>query len=327
MTSLYRSIITKAWEITKRYKFLWAFGFFAAFLGNAAEFKSLFKQLDNIRNNPDVYFNFSYYLTFWTKIIEGLQQVPFINMLALILLLLFVVVVVIVLIWLVIISQTAIIRTADKIDSNKKVSFKNSFINSIKYFWPVFGLNLFAKFIIFLLLSLFITPLLVILIAQGAKISALLTLLTIVIFVPIAVIIGFVAKYAINYAVLKKQKFWDAISKGWKLFTHNWLISIEMALIILIINGALAFLLALLSIVIVSPFILIGLTSSLPEMLHLLMGGSLGMVAIIFFFAAAVFATWQNTAWTLLFIKLEKGGAFPKIVRWIASKIAKKENK
>jgi hypothetical protein len=30
MTSLYRVVITKAWEITKRYKMLWFFGFFAA---------------------------------------------------------------------------------------------------------------------------------------------------------------------------------------------------------------------------------------------------------------------------------------------------------
>ena len=325
MTSLYRNIIAKAWETTKRYKFLWLFGFFAAFLGNAAEYKSLFKQLDNIKNNPDVYFNFSYYLTFWVELVQGLQQVTFINMLALMLLLFLVIIVVIVLIWLAIISQTAIIRAASKFDEGKKTSLKDGFVGSTKYFWPVFGLNLLAKVIIFLLLSLLVTPLLVVLIAKGAKMAALLTLLTIVIFVPIAIIIGFVTKYAIAYIILKKQKYWEAFSNGWKLFANHWLVSIEMALIVLVINGVLAFLLALVSIIIVSPFILIGLTSNMPEILYLLMGGSLGVVAIIFFFAAAVFATWQNTAWTLLFIKLEKGGVFPKIVRWIASKIAKKE--
>ena len=325
MTSLYRTIIAKAWEITKRYKFLWLFGFFAAALGNASEYKSLFKQLDNVKNNPEAYFNLSYYITLWSEIIRGLQQVPLLNMLAFILLFLFMIVVIIVLIWLVITSQTAIIRSAGKLEADKKITLKESLLGSMKYFWPVLGLNLLAKVIICLLLSIFIGPLLVVLIAKGAKLSLLLTLLAIVIFVPIAIIIGFVTKYAIAYVVLKKQKYWEAISNGWKLFLNHWLVSVEMALIVLVINIALAFLLGILSIIVISPFILIGLTSNIPQMLYILMGGSIGVIAIVFFFAAAVFATWQNSAWTLLFIKLDKGGVFPKIVRWVASKIAKKE--
>jgi hypothetical protein len=327
MTSLYRSIIAKAWEITKKHKFLWVFGFFAAFLGNAIEFKSLFIQLDNIKNNSDVYFSFNYYITLWAQVAQTISQLPVIHLLTMVLMMLFVLLVAIVFIWLIINSQTAIIRSASKINDGKKVDMKESFLKGVKYFWPVLGLNILGKFIVFLILSLFVSPLLVIFIAKGAQLSLFLTLLMIVIFVPLAIIIGFVTKYAINYAVLKGQKCWQAFISGWKLFANHWLISVEMALLVLVVNAALAFLLSLLSILLVAPFILIGLTSSTTGLLYILMSGSVGLIAIIFFLAAAIFSTWQNTAWTLLFIKLEKGGVFPKIVRWVAGTIAKRENK
>ena len=326
MTSLYRTIIAKAWEITKRYKFLWLFGFFATLLGNAAEYKSLFKQIENIKNNSDALLNIGYQITLWGKIAQSLQNVPLINALAIILTLLFVILIAIIFIWLIIVSQTALIQSASLAENDKKVSFKESFLSSVRYFWPVFGMNLLAKLIIFLLLSLLFTPLLVILIAQGAKISMFLTLVMVVIFVPIAIIIGFVAKYAVAYIVLQKKKFWEALADGWKLFIQNWLISLEMALIVFVVNAALAFILILISVILVSPFMLLGLISGSSQVLYIIMGGAIAIIAIIFMFSAAIFSTWQNTAWTLLFIKLEKGGVFPKIVRWVAAKIAKKEN-
>lgn len=326
MTSLYRTILTKAWEITKRYKFLWLFGFFAAFLGNAGEYKALFKQLDIIKNNPETLFNLSYKLDLWGSIFKYIGELPTINLLAFILTSLFILLIALIVIWLMVTSQAAIIGAAEKINDDKKVSLKKSFLDNIQYSWKVFVLNAFAKIIICILLSLFIGPLLTVLIAKGAKISLLITILAIVIFVPIAIIIGFVTKYAIAYVVLKGQKCWEALGHGWRLFTRHWLISIEMALIVLVINLALAFLLMIISVILISPFILIGLSSGSSQMLYLLLGGSIGVMAIIFLFAAAVFAAWQNTAWTLLFIKLEKGGVFPKIVRWVASKIAKKES-
>lgn len=326
MTSLYRTIITKAWEITKTYKFLWLFGFFAAFLGNAADYKSLFQQLDSIKNNTEAFFNLNYQISLWGKVLESIQQLPVTGVLALILTILFIILFAIIIIWLVMVSQAAIVRAANKIENGKEASFKESFLQSIQYSWKVFVLNLFAKIVVCILLSLFISPILVILIAKSAKISLLVTILAIVIFVPITIIINFVTKYAIAYVVLKGQKCWEALGHGWKLFTNHWLISLEMALIVLVVNMALAFILLLLSILLISPFILMGLTSGSSQMLYMLMGGSISVMAIIFFFAAAVFSTWQNTAWTLLFIKLEKGGVFPKIVRWVAGKIAKKES-
>lgn len=326
MTSLYRTIITKAWELTKRYKFLWLFGFFAAFLGNATEYQTLFNQINSINNQPEVYSSIVQTLSLYAQAIFNIWQLPLVNILAFVLTLLFIILVVLIFAWLAVTSQVAIIKNADKVNSGKDINFKDSFVDSVQYFWPAFGLNLLAKGIIFILLTLFVTPVLVILIAEGAKFAILFTLLTIIIFVPITIIITFVTKYAIAYLVLKGQKFWEAFKNGWRLFAANWLISIEMALIVLVINAALAFLLSIIGLLIVSPLIIIGLTSAIPQLFFVIFGMALIIVAILFFFAAAVFSTWQNSVWTLLFIKLNSGGAYAKIVRWVATRIAKKES-
>jgi len=329
MTSLYRTIITKAWEITKRYKVLWFFGFFAALLGNAGEFQTLFKQIERIKNQPELLSSLSQGLTLWGQALTGIWQLPLVNILAIILTLLFIALIILIIIWLAITSQVAIIKNTEKIENgkDKTVNFKTSWTEGAKYFWPALGLNALAKVIIFLILTLLVTPLLIVMIAKGSALTTIVTLLTIVIFVPLAIIITFVTKYAVAFVVLQGQRFWEAFQNGWRLFAANWLISIEMALIVLVINLALTFLVLLAAIVIISPFIIIGLTSSIVQVFFTFFGMALIIASLVFIFCAAVFSTWQNSAWTLLFMRLNSGGAYAKIVRWVASKIAKKENK
>ena len=56
------------------------------------------------------------------------------------------------------------------------------------------------------------------------------------IFVPVVVIISFVAKYAICYVVIKGYSLKKALAKAWKLFLDNWIISLEMSLTLLLLS-------------------------------------------------------------------------------------------
>jgi hypothetical protein len=303
--------------------------FFCRFLGNASEFQSLFKQVERIKNQPELLSSLSTGITAWGTALIKIWQLPLTNVLTIIFTLLLLLLIILIIIWLAITSQIAIIKNSEKAEIGKdnEISFKNSWREGTKSFWPALGLNVLAKAIIFLILSLLVTPLLTIMIAKGSVLTTLLTLITIVIFGPLAIIITFVTKYAVAFVVLQKQKFWEAFRNGWRLFAANWLISIEMALIVLVINCAVTFLAMLAAVIIISPFIIIGLTSAVPQFFFTFLGMALIIGALAFFFCAAVFSTWQNSAWTLLFMKLNSGGAYAKIVRWVAGQIAKKENK
>ena len=45
MTSLYRDILKKSWQITKKYFYLWPLGLFVSFLGNGGEYQILINQI------------------------------------------------------------------------------------------------------------------------------------------------------------------------------------------------------------------------------------------------------------------------------------------
>lgn len=323
MTSLYRNIIKSSWDIILKYKYLWVFGLFAALIGNAAEYQGLFNQLEKIKNQPEMFQsmvgNFALYSQAW----QNLWQLPAINILATLLLILLYLIIIVALAWLATVSQITIVKSAAQAYKDKSVKINKNFAKGLKMFWPTFGLNLLAKAINFFLFTLLISPLVITMIAIDSSWVTLTNIIATVIFVPFIIIIGFVTKYAVNYVVLEKQKMWEAFGHGWRLFTNNWLISLEMASIILVINIALAFILGFVGMYIISPLIVAGLASGTAQAFYMVTGVGMGFIALIFFFAAAVFAAWQNTAWTLLFIKLNAGTAFPKIVRWITARISK----
>ncbi|OIO46613.1 MAG: hypothetical protein AUJ28_02260 [Parcubacteria group bacterium CG1_02_37_51] len=325
MSSLYRTIIKNSWDIIIKYKTFWLFGLFAALLGNAAEYQALFNQLDKVQNQPEMFqsmvSNFALYSQAWT----ALWQLPAISILTTLLSILLCLVIIIILAWLATVSQITIIESAAQAYKNKSVKIIQNCTNGIKFFWSAFGLNLLAKVINFVLFTLLISPLIITMMAINNGWVTFTNIIATVIFVPFIIIISFVTKYAVNYVVLEKQKMWTAFKNGWKLFTANWLISLEMALIVLVINIALAFILSFVAMYIISPLIVAGLTSGSAATFYIITRVGMGLVALLFFFAAAVFAAWQNTAWTLLFIKLNAGTAFPKIVRWIAAHLARKK--
>ncbi|PJA92944.1 MAG: hypothetical protein CO133_01510 [Candidatus Komeilibacteria bacterium CG_4_9_14_3_um_filter_37_5] len=247
-----------------------------------------------------------------------------VNSLAVFLIFLFFILIVFIIFGLAFISQAGIIKAVENDDTGKKITLKNCFIEGANHFWSVVGINVLSKALIFIVLTLFVTPLISTLLVNKSSGGVILAFITLIVFVPISIIIGFVSKYAVAYLIIQKQKMWPAFVNGWRLFVANWLISIEMAFFVLIINLCLVFVVSLLALLIVSPLMLIGMASYSSSALGIIIGICLTIVIIIFIFAGAVFSTWQNTAWTMLFLRLETGKALPKIIRWLASKLLKK---
>ena len=53
MDSLYRQILKKAWQITKKFAYLWPLGIGVAFLGNGGEYQVLINQIGAVRNQAE----------------------------------------------------------------------------------------------------------------------------------------------------------------------------------------------------------------------------------------------------------------------------------
>ena len=228
----YWQIFKQAFRISWQKPSLWFFGFFAFFLGSTAEIELLLG--GSSFGSP------GFLLSFWQGLaagglftpegMRGLSQALIANPITLfiiILVSLFVIGIGLLLVWLVIISQSALISQAVGVSKNKELSWRQSFSLGLYKFWPVLGLNLSMRAIVWLLFL--ITGFLASLKFPG---SISLFILSFDLFLVLVLLISFITKYAICGVVLKNQEYKGAIRSAWKIFTNNWLISLEISIIL-----------------------------------------------------------------------------------------------
>lgn len=317
--SLYRSIFRQAWGITWQYKYLWFFGFFAALLGNGGEYEILSKALKGDMSQGIANF---FRGTFETGLFsaQGMSNLfltirtePYtvltIFLIGILSLVLFLFVV-----WLAMASQGALVNNAALAKSGKKTSFQANLNSGIKNFWKILGLNIVSRFLIYLIFGL---------ISLALIFSSLLYGLLFILFIPAAISVSFIIKYAIAYAVVKKSKFLESAIMGWRLFMNNWLVSLEMAFLLFFINLLVGLSLVVLMIILSVPFlfvmILFGKLASV-FFFFVVAGFSIAAFLALVFVIGSMLAVFQVSAWTTLFMELEGRGGISKLHRFFGRK-------
>ncbi len=333
-TFSYRQLLKNSWEITWNNKILWVFGFFAVtLLGNNRAYNFILNNLD-LMTQEDLtgFYTFRLYrraLTSWgpiANLFSNIGNLIFNRPLAFFLsalLGLIIIAGILVLVWFVIISQICLIKNIGPASRNKKIEFKKSIKQATKYFWPVFGLNLLVQVIIYFFFLLLVYPS----VAYTQIFSEAATILNFIfflIFIPLSLILAFLAIYASSYIILENQKLFEAIRSAWNLFLKNWLLSLEISLILILINLLAVIGLIVLIILLGIPFILFSIIfyflASDFGLFLLAIIAIAGLIILISVFTA-ILSTFQYTTWTLLFLQLTERGATSKIVEAISSSI------
>ena len=101
------------------------------------------------------------------------------------------------------------------------------------------------------------------------------------------------------------------MEKGWKIFQNNWLVSLEMSLILFLINFAVG----IVTIAVISLFFLPLLLLSLQLYLPLLTALSFILTLAAMLVAASIFNTFQISTWTSLYIHLQEKKGLSKLER------------
>lgn len=311
---IYRDILKQAWFILWHYVWLWPFGLLAALAGNAGEFNSLTITPDRLGNQADALATLrnsiqtNDFVNLWETIIRSFGQAPLLMFTVTVVTLL----VTLALVWLVNMSQASLIHATGKIDLASPTSFTDSAQAGIKFFWPIFWLNLVTKFATYLILAVAFLPFLATYLLQGSGWSfTVLMVISFIVSVPVALILGFILRYAANFVVLENAKWWEALERAVNLFFKNWLATIEMALLLFVIN----LVLGLLMFIFVIP-------RSFNLDILILLGGfdwitlfRVLPVVIIVIGIGMWFSTYQWLAWTLLFRRIQTGNLMPKLIR------------
>lgn len=336
---LYRNILKQSFATIWRNKYLWFFGFFAAFIGSFLELELLF-------NKTDATFaqRFLGRLQSWkeTGLFSGqalsnlgnLFKTEPISMVIMLTVFLIVLVLLGFLLWLSIISQAGLVNNTAQIFQNSskpksKLGIQEGVESGARSFWRVLGVNLVIKillYIIFLCLSFLIFY---ITYQSGIGSGAgIINMFLFVIFIPVALILAFIAKYAVCYTVIKKNNFKDSVKNAFQLFGRNWLVSIEMAFILFFISFLFSLAILIGSVIVTLPILLvlnIAVALSWPMFSFWVFIFGVIVVAIFIAVTGAALSAFRITAWTNLFVKLNSSkGGVSKLLRLADSFKAKK---
>jgi hypothetical protein len=325
--SLYRPILARAWEITKKFKGLWFFGFFAAIISSGGEYEIIARALYTPGNSDLLSTTISGFQEglkeglvnsnagLWKNIVSALFSNSSTIIVALAIFIL-VIAIVLFLLWLSTVSQIGLIRNISLINKTKKTTLSEGLDAGVRLFWPVFLINVVFKIIIFVMLFLMGRELL--LLAGKGGLAIALYFLSFILFVIVTLIVSFLIRYQLFYLVLKKQPWLEALKSGWKLFLKNWLISLEMAFLMFIFYIVIFFVSIFIVAVLtaIPTVVLLAYLSYLPVFAKSIIALVCIVLILITMIASTILInTFQWAAWTLLFDRLALTEELSKIIR------------
>ncbi|MFH0853384.1 MAG: hypothetical protein V1853_03170 [bacterium] len=306
----YRDILKRAWQLTFRNPFLWFFGLFAALAGNGEEYDSFFNNIKFVGNTQ---LNLDELIAAradgrWTEFWDNIGAAFGDNIGSIMLIVLAGLVALFLFACIVTISQASLIRVASQAEDGKPISFLDSFTTGMRCFWKLLGLNITMLLSIYLPLVVIGLPVLFIYLANPSVAWAMvLGLLIFFLLIPVGIVVAFLTKYAAAFIVIKKAGVYQSVRLAWKLFLRNWLITIELGLLLLIIN-------VIYTIVAVSVLTMLGMPLT-----------QTGVVTftIIMIVLGSIFTVFRYTAWTFLFRQILDDKGIAKLERIFKPKAKK----
>lgn len=301
----YGHVISQAFRITWKYKFLWIFGLFLGGFGANFNFGT-----GNFQSSPESSRVFRA-TALWAAANIGI-------IIAAGLLFLFIGLIFFV---LSIIAQAAVVGAADQAETSQIPTFGTSLQVGLTYFWRVLGLLLLVFLMVMAVLLILLIPLGILIYLVVSNQSPAIILLIVlfaflffIIFIPFAIVIGLVQHYALRYLVLSEKKVGEAIGMGWKLVrTH-----LGTTLLLWLLSAALGIAAGI-------GLVIIGLIIGLPVILLFVFLFSLGfsiaklamafvaglVLLLLFVFLGGIIQVYFSCYWTLAWRQLAGETAGP----------------
>jgi hypothetical protein len=318
--SLYRSIVRQSFIVAWKHKYLWFFGLFASILVSNFEV-GLINHFTN-KGSSTIYDWKAWAETgifspqAWSNFIE-LIRIDTWSFISLVLVFLVLLALLLALLWLSVVSQGGLVNNVSRAlaegsksltKAEKKHDTAVGFREGKKKFWPLLWLNILVRVIVYVLALITIAPIVV-----SAKLNLTMAITYYIVFILlllVSLVLAFITKYAITYIILKDKSFGQSIVSAWRLFKDNWLVSLEMTLILFAISIVFSLGLILAVLVLAIPltilYVISVLVGSFPIFFAIIILGVILSLAIIVI-GGAFLTVIQTTAWVSLFNQLTVG--------------------
>jgi hypothetical protein len=317
---LYRDALRFGWQFAWKNKFLWIYGIFAAMLGQLGMFEILARATGVVAHATTVGVRL-YFFRFPARMFSSFFDLAGGSGWAwLVWLFLLGIGILAVVTVLAVASQGALIHAAGRGKHGREVSSdRREWHAGMAHFWRLLFLNAGKKLVIAILAVIVGWA------AYAASVSSsvvdfFLFLSLFILAVLVGMTVSFFTLYAACYVVVEERAFTQALAAAWKLLKGHWLVSLEVGILFLLFNIALA-ITGLLG------FFLLMVPAMLLWFLAFFIGNAFlfaaGMVFLVFCFAAfamflgAVFTVFSTAAWTHLFLHMHRYGVPSRILEWL----------
>jgi len=314
--TLYRELIRAAWELTWHRKEFWVLGFFAAFLGNGGAVDAILRAAGKISSAIPFLEGYAYTRSVYVVLLYG----TFAERATIILTLLIVITVGALVVIAAISSMGGIIHAAARRVGRQKVAPRAALIEGTMRFWPLLLIQFLGRTLTFALLSLtvagyflssFIVPR-----------AGILYLILFIVFALAALFVSFMMAVSSAAIVVEDASWAEAVRRAWRLLTGHWLVSLEMIFVLFAIDITVAFGVVAAALILTIPFILLFLAASI-------LGSAIGFIVVatlasltglaLIVIAGSALATFQHTAWTLLYLRIRERTVVGKLERLFRS--------
>ncbi len=327
----YLQIFKKALSITWKNKFLWIFGFFSSFLWGISSFSMISRKIDQITGDKtaralDLFYDPSKWEMASSIHFSAFRSLAHANPLALmanLIIMLIVLGIIMLFFWMVFSSQGALFIAVNKLSGNKKTDIKQSFKEGGKRVLQIFSLNLLAKIAIWMSVSIVATIIFYLtMTGTPSFLSFVVYILAFVIFIAISLIISFINIFAVCQTSINNNAIGSSIKLAWKMFSNNWLITIETGVLLFVINLGAGVAMLLGSGIVATPLILLliaffylGLPSAFIFFFYLAILIVVGLLMAL----SAILSSFHFSSWAILFEQIENKKAVG-MIHQIASK-------
>lgn len=314
---LYAQALRKSWDLTWHHKWIWIPGLFASFLGQMG-LMDLFGKIGLAASDYALYPNWlAMPRLFKRAFLSSNFSLPLDGWIWAICLLIILVGFVIMFLYMAVVSQGAIIRSAAQFAKKDTLpSLTDAWKCGMKNFWSLLVVNFIKKFVLVVLAVMVGWGTLSVL-GYATIGSSLLFLLLFILAVVVGMVLSFLVVYAAGYIVVEDYGVIQAFSSAWELFIKHWLVSVEVGLVVLLLNVLIGFISLLGFTVFLLPAAIVGFIASFSGNYTLWMAGYI--VGFIFFvvyiiFIGSVFTVYTTSVWTYLFSKMHHEGIKSRIV-------------
>ncbi len=317
----YRNALVHAWHLLRQKRQLWIYGFLSIIFGQFA-FSNFIGELWALAD-PDSFserlsgLSAVYAPFLWQNVVFSFSGVLF-----------FVAKIIAVICVLVIatVAQGALIHTATEWIRTKSIlNLADSWRRSRKQFWPLLTINLLTKALLLVILCLVMMAMLLISSAGRAGVVGSAFVMTLGVFATL--VVSAIHVYAACYVVKDRYTFAKAVRAASVLFSHHILVSLELSVLLLILNIAVVIGVFYSSVFFLIPSFFIWLLGVFYGYgILLVIGWVITLVLYVLFigYVGSLFNVFTVSAWTYYFMKMHREGLKSRLFHHVAAFFSRK---